>query len=242
VEEAIASFRSAIALAPKDAPAHGALGQALLQQGQFAQALQATRRCLLLLPPQHSSRALVSAQQQLCEHLLALEGKLSAVRAGKAPASAEERLALAWLCQQPFKRLYASAARLSAEAFAERPVFADDLSGSWRYHAACAAALAGVGQGSDAPGTDQERFRLRAQALAWLRADLAAHAVLADKTAPEARRDVQRTLSHWRKDSDLAGVRDEVALAGLPEPERTVWRKLWAEVNEVLHRAGAAER
>jgi hypothetical protein len=166
------------------------------------------------------------------------------VRQGKAtPRDAAERLSLASLCRQRYKQLFATAAGLSATTFAERPALADDLGAAWRYHAACAAALAGGGQGKDAAPLDAiHRARLRGQALTWVRADLAAHATLADKTAPEARAEVQRTLSHWQKDPDLAGLRDPAALADLPQPERTAWRKLWAEVDEVLHRAGAGER
>ncbi|HVC93087.1 MAG TPA: hypothetical protein VND64_05320 [Pirellulales bacterium] len=33
-------------------------------------------------------------------------------------------------------------------------------------------------------------------------------------------------LRHWRQDSDLAGVRDETALAALPEEEREAWKDL----------------
>jgi hypothetical protein len=87
-----------------------------------------------------------------------------------------------------------------------------------------------------------ERSRLRAQALAWLRAELASWATLADKTAPEARRQLAATLAHWRKDPDLAGVRDPTALDALPEPERAAWRKLWADVDALLKGAGAGKR
>jgi serine/threonine protein kinase len=35
---------------------------------------------------------------------------------------------------------------------------------------------------------------------------------------------------HWRKDADLAGLRDEEALAALPAEERAPCRALWADV------------
>jgi Tfp pilus assembly protein PilF len=241
--EAIDCFRRAIALDPKYAQAHGALGQALLHQGLFVEAGAASRRCLDLLPPAHPLRNLVARQLQQCQRLLQLDDRLAAVRRAEAtPRDAAERLNLASLCQQPYKRLYASAARLYADAFTERPVFADDLSEGWRYNAACAAALAAAGQGKDAGSLDEkERTRLRAQALDWLRADLAAWTALAEKTAPQARQAVEQALSHWRKEPSLAGVRDPAALAGLPQPERAAWRKLWAEVDELLRRAATGE-
>jgi len=45
-------------------------------------------------------------------------------------------------------------------------------------------------------------------------------------------------LKHWQADSDLAGVRDAAALAGLPEAERADWQRLWADVQAVLEKAG----
>jgi hypothetical protein len=49
---------------------------------------------------------------------------------------------------------------------------------------------------------------------------------------------VRRTLQHWQADPDLAGVRDGVALARLPEAERAGWRALWEEVVRLLEQAG----
>jgi hypothetical protein len=96
---------------------------------------------------------------------------------------------------------------------------------------ACCAALAGFGQGSDAPAGEAERARLRAQALAWLRADLTGGGTLARGDDPKA---LQGSLHRWREASDLAGVRDADALAQLPDAERDDWRKLWADVDAVL--------
>jgi hypothetical protein len=49
---------------------------------------------------------------------------------------------------------------------------------------------------------------------------------------------VIRTLTHWREDPDLAGVRDPGAPEKLPEDERHAWRQLWADVAALLRRAG----
>jgi hypothetical protein len=51
----------------------------------------------------------------------------------------------------------------------------------------------------------------------------------------------QRTLRHWQRDADLAGVRDKEALAGLPADERAQWDKLWAEVADLLRRLDAGK-
>src|SRR5262249_37650912 len=59
-------------------------------------------------------------------------------------------------------REYAAAYRLYADAFANLPELANDLQNQPRYDAACAATLAGCGQGNDAAQSDaMERGRLR---------------------------------------------------------------------------------
>jgi hypothetical protein len=175
---------------------------------------------------------------QQCEGLLALEQRLAAVLKGKAePRDAAERLALAALAQQPYKRQYTAAARLYADAFAAK-VARPDLLAPHRYTAACAAALAVAGKGEGAAKLDdKERARLRLQALDWLKIELAAWTKRAEGPA-EQRLRLRRALTHWRGNADLTGVRDKEALDKLPEAERQAWRKLWAEVDDLLKRVG----
>jgi hypothetical protein len=45
---------------------------------------------------------------------------------------------------------------------------------------------------------------------------------------------VRLALRHWQKDTDLAGVREQRALAKLPDAERKQWQQFWGEVEEVL--------
>jgi Tfp pilus assembly protein PilF len=237
VEGALRHYRAAIDADPKFALAHYNLGGALQAQGQFGEARTATRQALDLLPPRDPLRPMASRELQRCEELLALDEKLPAVLQGKTrPADAAERLALADLCR--YKQLYAASARFAADAFAQQPQLADDLLTQARYHAACAAALAGCGQGKEAaPLDDQERPRLRKQAQDWLRLDLALWAKEAESDNPKARETIQKTLKHWQTNADLAGVRDKDALDKLPEKERQQWQQLWAAVAAQLQRA-----
>lgn len=116
-------------------------------------------------------------------------------------------------------------------AIALDPNCLDDVKEKYRYHAACAAAAAADGSGVDSNKLDdQEKARLRAQALIWLKADLAVWSKQPDRAK------VQQTLRHWQQDPDLARVRD--ALDKLPPKEQGDWRKLWSEVDEVLKKAG----
>ena len=153
-----------------------------------------------------------------------LEGRLDQLLSGKArPRDAMERIEFALVLYA--KARHAESARMYAEAFAEDGALAEDLAEGHRYNAACSASLEAARGGADAA-------EWRGRALEWLRADLAAH-----EKAPS---DLAATLEHWKKDSDLAAVRDR--LDELPEPEREAWRSLWAAVDQALAVARSAAK
>jgi serine/threonine protein kinase/Flp pilus assembly protein TadD len=239
--EAESEFREALRLRPNYAEAHGGLGLLLQRRGRFAEALNALRRSHQLGSQRPRWSYPSEEWVRRAEQLDALDAKLSRVLQGPAqPADAAEMLALAKLCQD-YKKHYAAATRLYAEAFAAEPKLADDLSTVHRYNAACAAALAGCGQGEDAaPLDDAARARLRRQALDWLLADLAARRQLLAKEPAKSRAAVQQTLRHWQQDTDFAGVRGD-ALAKLSEAERPAWRQLWEDVEQTLEKAGRGD-
>jgi hypothetical protein len=175
--------------------------------------------------------------------MLALEARLPALLKGKERPALEELLELAHLCQD-YGRPHA-AAGLYAAAFAARPALADDLGSSNRYISAFAAARAAADPGSDGARLgESERAGLRRHALDWLRADLALGAKL--------RRDgksADGAFATWPTDTDLAGVRDQAALAKLPAAEREQWRRRRAYADTLLAaypleqgRASAARR
>jgi tetratricopeptide (TPR) repeat protein len=226
---AIAAYRRALALDPNHARTHYNLGLALQEMGEFAQSLAAFRTLQKLAAEQPDWKSRAAQQVRLAEQLLELDGKLPKLLQGSEhPTDAKQGLLLRQLCC--YKALHAAAARFCAEAFAAQPQLADNLQAGHRYHAACSAALAGCGQAKDAPPDAKERAALRQQALKWLRADLALwFKRLAGGKAAD-RLQVQRTLTHWCSDTDLAGVRDDKALGALPEGEQKAWRQLWADV------------
>jgi tetratricopeptide (TPR) repeat protein len=234
--EAEAAVRKALDLKPDCAEAHCGLAQVLRDTGQFEAALASLRRGHELGSKRpywpHPSAQWVKQ----CEDLVRLDRQLSVILRGESqPVTGEQRLLLARFCQL-HKKLYATAARWYAEAFEDRPRLVDDFQAGIRYDAACAAALAGCGQGHDARKlSDKERADLRRQALAWLRADLAAWQRLLE-TRPELAGALSQTLRHWLADPDFNGVRGREALARLPEPERRAWQALWQEVKVVYLR------
>jgi tetratricopeptide (TPR) repeat protein len=238
LDEAIACYRKALALDPKNALAHCSLGRTLVLQGRFAEALAGLKRGHELGSRQAGWRYPSAKWVRDTERLVDLADKLPKFLSGEAqPANAVDRLLVAVICAGHKKR-YAAAARFYTEAFAAQPDLADDPQAGYRYEAACAAALAGCGQGMDAKSLgDKERARLRCQALDWLQANLTAWRKLLEKDPAWIRPLVQKTMRHWQQDRDFAGVRGPAALSRLPEAERVEWRKLWTDVADTLRRA-----
>jgi tetratricopeptide (TPR) repeat protein len=230
LDEALAAFRQAIALDPNVPDAHHGIAQILLSQGQFGEARASALRHLDLLPQGHPGRLGAAQFVKACERILELEKMLPAVLAGEVtPASTAERLEYARIAQR--KQLHAEAVRLFADAFAADPGQAGNLVTQDRYNAACSAVLTAQA----AKSTAQEAARWRKQALDWLRADLTAYGKLLKKSTAETRALVRQSLSHWRQDSDLSGIRAAAAVDSLPEEERASCRALWTDVEKLLH-------
>jgi tetratricopeptide (TPR) repeat protein len=225
-EEAVAEYHKAIALDTQFTAAHDNLGDALAGEGRLDEAAA------------EYGKAVERGSKYAAEHLrwLPMVRRLPAVlRGDDRPANAAEELDFAILCQQYYLRRYVAAERFFAGAFAADPKLVDDLKSWNRYNAACAAALAGSGQGENAAQLDdKEKARLRGQALVWLKADLAAHGRQLASDQLQDRDEARVRLLHWQQDPDLVGVRDAAGLAKLPVTERAAWQKLWQEVEGVL--------
>jgi serine/threonine protein kinase/Tfp pilus assembly protein PilF len=235
--EAVRFFRGAVSVNPGDADAHCNLGLALLRQGHFAGARAALQRGHELGSKGPRWPYPSAGWVRTAEQFLALKDRLPKMLQGEAqPAGATEQRALARWCQL-HRRLYATATRHYAQAFAARPALADELDSQDRYSAAWAAARAGCGQGEDAGRLDAKgRAGLRAQALAWLRAELTRYARWLDREPARGRALVPQRLEAWLHETELACVRGD-ALTLLPETEQQAWRQFWADVAKTLARA-----
>ena len=172
------------------------------------------------------SKAVSEAERELAElhdsdpAMMALDTRLSAIiQDNQQPKDNPEQLQLAQRAYD--KALHATAAKLWGDALDADPKLAEDRQAQHRYNAACAAALAGCGQGKDEkPLDDASKAKLREQARGWLQAELDAWTKLLESGPAAARPFVAQTLKHWQEDSDLAGVREAKALKTLPGAER----------------------
>jgi serine/threonine-protein kinase len=229
-EDAANAFEKAANIVPMRSWAWVGLAAARLDQGRFADAGAATKR-LLELPAGPAERRAWQRQLDLCDALLAIADDLPAILAGKKPpAQASTQRAVAEWCLK-HKRLTATAAGFYAAAFSSQPALADDLDASDRFDAACAAALAGCGVGEDvAEISGESRAAMHKQALDWLTADYNAWAERHRLGRPGERTGAATAVRSWQRNPDLAGVRDELALAKLPTNEQRAWETLWAKV------------
>jgi hypothetical protein len=127
---------------------------------------------------------------------------------------------------------------LYRKAFEAEPALAEDLKLAHRFNAACFAAMTAAGKGRDSTelmGLQPSEWRGRARA--WLRADLATWHRILPVATPEPRALARERLAHWLVDPDLATLRDDEHLAGLPESESRECREIWAEAAALLARA-----
>jgi serine/threonine-protein kinase len=231
-DQALPHYFRAVQVSPEDPEVLGTVGQTLAELGRYMEARELFRRCLAALPKNHPILAETESLLRRCDRYVALEPKLIAVlaRTGQ-PADPAERLDLAYLCG--VRRMPVSAVGLWNDAFAAAPDAANNLAEHYRYDAACAAALAAAGKGIEIKKPEaEEKKRFRKQALDWLRADLDAFTLLADKPAFKQR--IREAMLHWQSDTDLAAIRDPKEIAQLPGDEHEVCKKLWADVAELL--------
>jgi hypothetical protein len=74
------------------------------------------------------------------------------------------------------------------------------------------------------------------QAIAWLRLNLAAIKRRLDAGQEEDPAGLARSLEHWLRDPDLAGIRDAKYLALMPDGELAACEHLWREYNDISAR------
>ena len=234
--EAAASFREAIRLDPKLGDAYLSLGKALLVEGKLDAALDKFQEIPYRSMSKYAKH-LPDVQVREAKRFVALDGKLPDFLCGKEkPTSAEESAELARLCRS--KKLDEASAKLWSEAFAWEPKLAEDCKSECRYNAACAAALAGCSKGKDANPDDKGGCKeWRRKAREWLKAELASYDKWLDGAPQDDQALVPKRLGRWQVVPDLAGIRDESALAALPEAEREECRQLWSQVDELKKRA-----
>ncbi|MFO0953724.1 MAG: serine/threonine-protein kinase [Isosphaeraceae bacterium] len=234
LDEAEAELPEAIARFPDNPRVW--LQAAWLQFARFNpdRAAEALDRAEAVNRPSSHTLALPAGNIARERERLALLRRLPAIRAGKdQPRNDAERVDLAGVAVEA--GWHAFAATLYAKALESDADVAQGKPSISRQFAARAAAVAGLGASRDQPPTDDaEKARLRAQALAWLRADLTAYTPPIKKGERNVpRRDALLNLQAWLHAYEFAAFRGP-ALEALPASEQAAWRAFWADVNSLL--------
>jgi tetratricopeptide (TPR) repeat protein len=229
-DEAIAELRTAVQLRPDFPMGHLNLANVLRDQGDYAGSLAELRKARELGSKQPGWSATSDLAIRQAETLVAMADRLPAILKGsQQPRDNAERLAVFGLCFN--SKRYAQAVRHLEDALRNDPKLADDSKVRRRYNGARAAALAASGSSQNEPPLDDAaRAKLRAQALGWLKAELAAWTKAVDSD-PKSGPTVITTLQQWKIDPNLAAIRETKALEKLPESDRKEWQTLWAEVD-----------
>ncbi len=237
-EEATGQFRESVRLRPDVGEMYMSLAGILQRAGEYDEAgtvlREARQHGVRLVPdPWNTAEWLAKV-----EPLATLDRRLPAILQGKdSSTNLAERLDLAQMCYN--KGLYGAFALFWGEVLDDEPRLGDNRRAQHRYNAACSAALADRGHGTDRPPPDDAaRTGHRRRALGWLKAELAAWSTLLETGSQQDRAAVATTLRWWPKDPDLSTVRDADALAKLPETERKDWLALWGEVDALMRKAG----
>jgi tetratricopeptide (TPR) repeat protein len=238
--EAFNFYRAAVALRPDSAAAYQGMGSALEKRGTLDAAIACQRKAVELEPD--FAAAYYALGKALMTKALAEKGQpeeaLAAYRKAFArtpiyPAAFDE---VAWTFKEAGRPL--EAYQLFDKALTDHPACGKDPAATVAYNAACSAALAGCGQGREAP-PEAERSKLRRRARELLRANLAVLGSHLDADPARHAHLVRVRMRQWQRDADLTGVRDKDALAKLPEAERKAWESLWADVAALEKRAWA---
>jgi hypothetical protein len=90
------------------------------------------------------------------------------------------------------------------------------------------------------PAAEAARARLRHEALALLRAEVAAQAKKLTSANPAEATSARQVLQELGGFPALARVNNPADLAKLPEPERQMWEAFWQEVDGLLHGPASA--
>jgi tetratricopeptide (TPR) repeat protein len=227
-EEGLAEARRAVELEPEIGSFRSDYAGLLRKEGRFAEGLEQAKEALRLAEgtPREERARFVLRQLETC---VSSGDRLQAVVTGKAkPKDVEERVFAAHYAHWTSR--YASSAEQWALALKEKPGLQEDR--MTMYDAACAAARAGWGSGPEASRLDAKTLAsFRARALAWMKITFALERAAIAKGDAGA----IAHLQWWKSDPDFRGLRDEAAIAALPEGERPDWWAIWSEVR---HAAG----
>jgi len=227
LDEAIACYKKGIELDPKKATVHNTLGALLCDMKRdYDGAIACFRKAIELDAkyawPHTNLGVALYGKGQLNE---AIACHKKAIELDPKNANAHGNLGVALAGKGQVDEAIAST---------KKGIELDPKDANARYNMACFSALAAAGaRVNEPPLDDAARAKLRGQALESLKAALALYTKQLEGDPARA----QQMMRHWQKDTDLASIRDQAALAKLPAEEQKAFTQLWADVAALLKKA-----
>jgi tetratricopeptide (TPR) repeat protein len=221
------SYRAALAIAPDSGGLLYNIGLAYQKREDCIDAEEWLRKAVAAQPTQPDFRLLL-------DNTVQARAYLERVAAGRVtPPNPTVALRAIKLARHPSRCQYLHAAMLYDWIFRKDPALANDLANGHRYEAARCAVPAAAGRDKEFPDLSAgERTRQAAQAMKWLRADLAQLTI--DSHTPQRHPQIRQWLTRCKQDPDLAPIRDPAALAAMPADDRQAWQAFWREVDALL--------
>ncbi len=207
---------------------------ALLSMGRFDEVIAESKHLLEFPKVELAQRRATLRFLEIGRQLAPWSAKLPEIVAGtiKPTDSLSQRACAEWFLLH--RQCPVAAIRWYEAAFQQQPSLANDVDAENRFHAACAAAMAGCGMGEDAAMlNNDEKTNFRKKALEWLRDDLEVWGKRNRVGDIFTQSYAAQKLSEWPRNHRLDMVRDEASLSRLPAEERAKWQKLWSEI-EIL--------
>ena len=232
----IAVYREALRIDPRIDRARNGLAIALCQTGRLAEAREELSSGAKKGDPSFGPS---SGLLGTIHSMLALEKRQAGfMLSGARPLNVSDAALRADWCA--YHQHYTEAVAIYAEAFARNPKLADNSSNSYRYNAACCAALAADGKGREPPLLS-ERPEYRRQARTWLEAQFAQRKRSFEANENSARTQTRKDLEEWLLDADLASIRNPARLRELHPDEQALFERFWRDVRALHRRAAPPE-
>jgi tetratricopeptide (TPR) repeat protein len=231
LDGAEANYLASLAIDPDAYGIYHNLGVVCIRRGDLVGAEEWLRKLVAAVREWDIQR---DYYRQLLVQIGQQRERLDEVVAGRSdPANPDEAFRAIRQALHPSRQQYSRSVKLYTWAFAANPALADDLASRRRYDAARCAALAAAGKDKELPKVETAEWgHLTGLAMKWLQADLTLMTTQAK--GPKRQGQVGEWLTHWKKDPDLASVRDPAALAAMTPPNRPAWEALWREVDTLL--------
>lgn len=235
IQHSLASLREAVRLDPDPAGAAAwSLGRTLRELGMYDEALIVFRKIRDNVRAMPEALKTVDDELAKTERFREFEARLNRIPNDEFKLAASDKLKdFADACRRNGR--FSISTKAWKAMLTSDPTLSEDPKAANRYLAAHFSILAGSGKESDVSIEQQAKFRQ--YGFAWLTAELAHSVKLLEQGKSNSRIRSIANLQRWKRDPDLAMIRDTELLKTLPDDEQIRWKGFWKDVDALLQQA-----